>query len=133
MSHAQVTISPFEYRIVARNSAAASANKIHADEGAQTMGFRAALVPGNALYCYLESAIRGSLGPDWAERGAAEVRFTAPAYDGDQLTAIARPADGGAVEASLVRDENGAVAVAGRAWLRGDEEAAAPGSRLPRA
>jgi hypothetical protein len=131
MSHAQATITPFEYRIVARNSAAASANKIHADEGAQTMGFRAALVPGNALYCYLESAIRGSLGPDWAERGAAEVRFTAPAYDGDQLTATARPAGGGAVEAALVRDENGQVAVSGRAWLRGGEEPPPPVSDFP--
>jgi hypothetical protein len=62
-----------EYRIVARNSAATSVNVIHADDGARAMGFRAALVPGNALYCYLESAARGGLGPDWAERGAAEL------------------------------------------------------------
>ena len=133
MSDVQATASPFEHRIVARNSAAASANKIHADEGARTMGFRAALVPGNALYCYLESAIRGCLGPDWAERGAAEVRFTAPAYDGDQLTAAARPADGGAVEVTLVRDENGQVAASARAWLRGVAEPPPPVSDYPRA
>jgi hypothetical protein len=133
MSDVPVTVSPFEHRIVARNSAAASANKIHADEGARTLGFRAALVPGNALYCYLESAIRGRLGPDWAGRGAAEVQFTAPAYDGDQLTAAARPADGGAVEAMLVRDENGQVAAVARAWLRGAEEPPPPGSDYPHA
>jgi hypothetical protein len=131
MSHAQTAISPFEYRIVARNSAASSANNIHADTGAQAMGFRAALVPGNALYCYLESAARGSLGPEWAERGAAEVRFSAPAYDGDQLTATARPAGAGAVAAALVRDENGQVAVSGRAWLRGAEEPPPPVSDFP--
>jgi acyl-coenzyme A thioesterase PaaI-like protein len=133
MSDVQVTVSPFEHRVVARNSGAASANKIHADEGARTMGFRAALVPGNALYCYLESAIRGSLGPDWTERGAAEVRFTAPAYDGDQLTAAARPADGGAVEVTLVRDENGQVAASARAWLRGAEEPPPPVTDYPHA
>lgn len=131
MPDVQVTASPFEHRIVARNSAAASANKIHADEGARTMGFRAALVPGNALYCYLESAIRGLLGPEWTERGAAEVRFTAPAYDGDQLTAAARPADGGAAEVTLVRDENGQVAASARAWLRGAEEPPPPVSDYP--
>ncbi len=91
MPHAPTAVTPFEYRIVARNSAASSANVIHADDGAKAMGFKAALVPGNALYCYLESAVRGSLGPDWAGRGAAEVRFTAPVYAGDQLTATARP------------------------------------------
>jgi hypothetical protein len=124
MSDTKTAAGPAEYRITARNSAAASANKIHADSGAQAMGFRAALVPGNALYCYLEQAIRASLGPDWTECGAAEVRFTAPAYDGDQLTATARPsgAGGGSVDLALVRDENGQAAVSGRAWLRGDEE-----------
>ena len=33
MSQTEVTASPFEYRVVARNSAASSANVIHADEG----------------------------------------------------------------------------------------------------
>lgn len=122
MSHVQTAVSPFEYRIVARNSAASSTNVIHADDGAKAMGFQAALVPGNALYCYLESAIRGSLGPDWTRHGAAEVRFTAPVYDGDQLAARARPAGDGSVDVSLVREESGQVAVSGRAWLRGDEE-----------
>jgi hypothetical protein len=121
-----------EYRITARNSAAASANKIHADEGAQAMGFRGALVPGNALYCYVEQAVRSSLGPDWTRRGAAEVRFTAPAYDGDQLTAVARPEGAGSVAVTLSRDENGQVAVTGRAWLRGDEEPPPAVSGFPR-
>jgi hypothetical protein len=133
MPHPPTAVTPFDYRVVARNSAASSANVIHADDGAKAMGFRAALVPGNALYCYLESAIRGSLGPDWTERGAAEVRFTAPAYEGDELTATATPADGGAVDVTLVRDETGQVAVSGRAWLRGDEEPPPPVSAFPRA
>jgi hypothetical protein len=133
MSDIQVTVTPFEHRIVARNSAAASANKIHADEGARIMGFRAALVPGNALYCYLESAIRGSLGPDWTERGAADVRFTAPAHDGDRLTASAGPAGDGAVEAALVRDGDGQEVASARAWLRGAEEPPPPVSGYPHA
>jgi hypothetical protein len=131
MSSAQVSVSPFEYRIVARNSAASSANNIHADEGAKTMGFKAALVPGNALYCYLESAIRGSLGPDWAERGAAEVRFSAPAHEGDELTATATPAGDGTVEVALTRAENDQVSASGRAWLRGDEEPPPAASAYP--
>ena len=114
---------PFERKIVARNNAAQSANVIHADEGARAMGFQAALVPGTALYAYLESAIRGSLGPGWAERGAAEVRFTAPAHDGDQMTAAAAPSgDGTAVEAVVTRDETGQVAATARAWLLGPGE-----------
>jgi hypothetical protein len=134
MSDTQTAAGPAEYRITARNSAATSANKIHGDSGAQAMGFRAALVPGNALYCYLEQAVRASLGPDWTERGAAEVRFTAPACDGDQLTATARPSGDGAgsVDLALVRDENGQVAVAGRAWLRGDEEQPPAVAAFPR-
>ena len=117
------TYRPFERKIVARNNAVQSANVIHADEGARAMGFQAALVPGTALYSYLESAIRGSLGPGWAERGAAEVRFTAPAHDGDQLTAAAGPSgDGTAVEAAVTRDETGQVAATARAWLLGPGE-----------
>jgi hypothetical protein len=133
MSNAQVSVSPFEYQIVARNSAASSANNIHADEGAKTMGFKAALVPGNALYCYVESAIRGSLGPDWTERGAAEVRFTAPAHDGDELTATATPAGDGTVGVALIRAENSQASVSGRAWLRGDEEPPPAASAYPHA
>jgi hypothetical protein len=132
VSDTQTAVSPFEYHVVARNSAASSANNIHADDGARAMGFQAALVPGNALYCYLESAVRGSLGPDWTSRGAAEVRFTAPAYEGDRLTATARPAEGGAVDITLVRDETGDVAASGRAWLRDDKEPPPPLSRFPR-
>jgi len=131
MSDTEVAARPAEHRIVARNSAAKSTNVIHADEGAQTMGFRAALVPGNALYCYVESAIRDRLGSDWTERGAAYVRFTAPAYEGDQLTATAGPLRDGVTEVALVREENGQVAVSGTAWLRGDEEPAPPLSAFP--
>ena len=133
MSDTEVAARPVEHRVVARNSAAASPNVIHADEGAQTMGFRAALVPGNALYCYVESAIRGRLGAAWTERGAAHVRFTAPAYDGDELTATAGPLRDGVTEVELSRAENGQVAVAGTAWLRGGEEPAPPASAFPAA
>ena len=96
MTATGVSARPFERKIIARNNAASSANVIHADEGARAMGFAAALVPGTALYCYLESVIRGSLGTGWAERGAVEVRFTAPAHDGDRLTAAAVPSGAGA-------------------------------------
>jgi hypothetical protein len=123
MTHTEVTARPFETRIIARNSAAESRNNIHADDGAQAMGFKAALVPGNALYCYLETAIRGSLGPDWTERGAADVRFIAPVHDGDQLRATATPRPGGGVEVALIREENGQVAESGTAWLRSGDEA----------
>jgi hypothetical protein len=131
MPDTEVAARPAEHRVVARNSAAASPNVIHADEGAQNMGFRAALVPGNALYCFAESAIRGRLGQAWTERGAAHVRFTAPAYDGDQLTATAGPLRDGVAQVELIREENGQVAVSGTAWLRGEEEPAPLASDFP--
>src|ERR1700722_18320939 len=74
-----------ECTLRARNSAPSSANKIHDDEAARAMGFRAALVPGNAVYSYATEAVRAALGPQWADRGGVELRFVRPVHEGDEL------------------------------------------------
>ena len=84
-----------ELQLVARNSAATSDNHIHADAGAQAMGFKAALVPGNAVYRYIETAVADVLGPAFAESGGAEVKFRRPAHDGDRLRVTVESANSG--------------------------------------
>jgi hypothetical protein len=78
-------VSSFDYRVAARNPAAASENRIHADDVARRYGFRAALVPGVTVYAYACHAIVQALGPAWVEAGAAGIRFASPCYDGDHL------------------------------------------------
>ena len=122
-----------ERKIAARNASASSANKIHSDEGARALGYRGALVTGNALYCYLSGAILGAYGPGWLGHGGAFVRFRAPVYDGDELTAAARPdaARADAVALALVRDADTTLAAHGVAWLLPDGEQAPPADRYP--
>jgi acyl dehydratase len=73
------------YHIVARNSASASENRIHADEVARRYGFRGGLVPGATVYGYLAHALVEALGPGWVAHGITRARFVAPCYDGDEL------------------------------------------------
>lgn len=74
-----------DYRVVARNPAAASENRIHADDVARRYGFRGGLVPGVTVYAYACHAVVEALGPAWVESGAASIRFASPCYDGDEL------------------------------------------------
>src|SRR5579875_3671026 len=85
-----------EYRVVARNPARTSENRIHDDEVAKRHGFRGGLVPGVTVYAYACAAIVDSLGPEFGERGSARLRFVAPVYDGD--TAVARVGSTGHVD-----------------------------------
>jgi hypothetical protein len=65
-------------RVVARNSATESENRIHCDEVAAQYGFRGGLVPGVTVYGYLMRAL--------AERPrSARVRLLKPVFDGDEL------------------------------------------------
>jgi acyl dehydratase len=74
-----------EYRVVARNPATASENRIHADDVAQRFGFQGGLVPGVTVYGYTCHALVQALGRGWVERGVAHLRFVSPCYDGDEL------------------------------------------------
>lgn len=75
------------YRVIARNPATASENRIHGDDEARRHGFRGGLVPGVTVYAYAVHAIVDALGPAWVERGGAGLRFRSPCYDGDEVAA----------------------------------------------
>jgi acyl dehydratase len=76
------------YHVVARNSAHASENRIHADHVARRYGFRGGLVPGATVYGYVSHALLETLGPAWVAHGATRARFVAPCYDGDDLLVV---------------------------------------------
>jgi acyl dehydratase len=72
-------------RVRAFNTAADSENRIHDDAVASTYGFRGGLVPGVTVYGYLAAGAIEHFGPDWLKRGAMDVRFYQPIYDGDDV------------------------------------------------
>jgi acyl dehydratase len=81
----------FEHRVVARNPSSDSENRIHADEVARKYGFKGGLVPGVTVYAYACAPILEALGEEWLEKGSATMRFSAPCYDGETLTARVEP------------------------------------------
>lgn len=70
---------------VARNTSAASDNKIHDDAVARQYGFRGGLVPGATSYAYLASYLVRTLGPAWAAYGSAAVSLVRPVYEGERV------------------------------------------------
>jgi acyl dehydratase len=76
-----------EHWVVARNPSTDSENRIHADEVARKYGFKGGLVPGVTIYAYACAPILEALGEEWLEKGFATMRFSAPCYDGELLTA----------------------------------------------
>jgi hypothetical protein len=75
---------------MARNPAAASENRIHADEVARRYGFQGGLVPGVTVYGYASHALLETLGSDWLAHGVTRARFIAPCYDGEELVVSVR-------------------------------------------
>jgi len=75
-----------EYRVKARNTAAASENKIHDDAVARRHGFPGGLVPGVTVYAYLTHPLVSALGTAWLERGTATVRLVKPILDGEEVS-----------------------------------------------
>jgi hypothetical protein len=78
-----------EYRVVARNTATASANKIHDDAVARRYGFAGGLVPGVDVYAYMTHVPAAAWGVDWLERGWMRARFLAPVYEGEEVVVAA--------------------------------------------
>src|ERR1700735_4894866 len=76
-------MAPFQVRAV--NTASESENRIHDDQVASEYGFAGGLVPGVTIYGYMASAVIEHLGLEWLERGAMDVRFFQPFYDGEQV------------------------------------------------
>jgi acyl dehydratase len=83
--------------IRAVNTAADSENKIHDDRIAAAYGFRGGLVPGVTVYGYLASAVIEHFGHSWLDRGAMDVRFHQPIYEGDEVIVTSHVADDGRV------------------------------------
>ncbi|HUR78644.1 MAG TPA: hypothetical protein VMZ22_11890 [Acidimicrobiales bacterium] len=79
------------YTVNAFNTATESANKIHDDNVAKSLGFRGGLVPGVDVYAYLCHVPAEAWGRDWLERGAMTARFASPVYDGDDVTVTGTP------------------------------------------
>jgi hypothetical protein len=100
------------YSVAAFNTATASANKIHDDAVAASLGFRGGLVPGVDVYAYLCHPPAERWGLDWLQRGAMRARFHAPVYDGDTVH-VSSPG-GGRLE---LHDDEGGLCAEGSAVL----------------
>jgi hypothetical protein len=100
------------YSVVAFNTATASANKIHDDEVAASLGFRGGLVPGVDVYAYLCHPPAARWGRPWVERGRLRARFHSPVYDGQEAH-VSSP-DGERLE---VHDGEGGLCAEGAAGL----------------
>lgn len=103
-------------KLIARNYAEASNNKIHSDEIARQHGFSGGLVPGIADYAYLAELVTDVLGTEWLEHGMLSCKFVRPVYDGDEVTAVAAETSTGA-DLEL-KDSAGVVCAIGNASLR---------------
>jgi hypothetical protein len=52
---------------------------------------RGTYIAGVAIYGYACAPILEALGEDWLEKGSATMRFSAPCYDGELVTATVEP------------------------------------------
>src|ERR1700691_80684 len=73
------------YRVIARNTAPDSENRIHDDHTAAAYGFRAGLVPGVTVYGYLSVPVVDRYGLGWLAQGGMRVRFLQPVYEGEEV------------------------------------------------
>jgi hypothetical protein len=109
-----------EYRVVARNTATTSSNKIHDDAVARRYGFAGGLVPGVDVYAYMTHPPAEAWGIDWLGRGSMRARFHAPVYEGEAVVVVP-----GAIEETPagrrmpleLRGPDGAVRASGEAQL----------------
>jgi acyl dehydratase len=108
-----------EYRVVARNTATASANKIHDDAVARRYGFAGGLVPGVDVYAYMTHVPAAAWGADWLERGSMKARFLAPVYEGEEVVVVGEigPSPNARRLALELRGPDGAVRASGEAQL----------------
>jgi acyl dehydratase len=88
-------------RIRAVNTAADSENKIHDDQVAAQFGFRGGLVPGVTVYGYLAAAVLEHFGDAWLRKGAIDVRFHQPVYDGEEIEVTTEPESSSRVRVAI--------------------------------
>jgi len=79
-------------RVLAKPPAEAAENKIHDDQVARQLGFKAGLVPGVVVYGWMTHPVVESLGLPWLERGNFSVRFAKPICYGEEVTVSAHVA-----------------------------------------
>lgn len=116
------------YRLVAHNTATASANKIHDDEVARRYGFGGGLVPGVDVYAYMTHPPAEAWGLDWLAHGSMRARFLVPVYEGDDISVVWAEADGPAMSVE-VRNGAGDLCATGSADMGDGPE---PGAVRPR-
>ena len=113
------------YRVRARNTATASENRIHDDATAARYGFRGGLVPGITVYGYMTVPVVAVYGRAWLERGAMQIKFIQPVYEGDEVI-VRSVADTSSTDALSITAERGDGTVCAVATARLNERSAAP-------
>jgi hypothetical protein len=109
-----------EYRVVARNTATTSSNKIHDDAVARRYGFAGGLVPGVDVYAYMTHPPASAWGIDWLTRGTMRARFGLPVYEGEEVVVLAaeiKAAAAGPRLALELRGPDGTIRATGEAAL----------------
>lgn len=112
-----------EHRVMARNGAAQSENKIHDDTVARQYGFAGGLVPGVTVWAYMVAPVFEALGPDWVRHGRLFGRFLKPVYEGEEAvvhTTVASVENGVTTLDIEVRNPAGELCGVGQAQLGHD-------------
>jgi len=91
-------------------------NVIHANQGAQEYGYRAALVGGVIVYGWTVPAILQAAGHEWLENGWIDVSFRRPTYPGDEMTALATERAGGVFDL-VMTNQDGETCLSGELGL----------------
>ncbi len=83
-------------RLIAINGDPESENRVHADDVARQLGFRAGLVPGVDVFEYMVKAVLEDADPGWLSEGDGygELKLFKPYYDGDEVTISIAPETG---------------------------------------
>ncbi|MDQ3107924.1 MAG: hypothetical protein M3Q68_09005 [Actinomycetota bacterium] len=113
------------YEVVAYNTATASANKIHDDAVAKSLGFSGGLVPGVDVFAYLTHLPAENWGRAWLDSGAITGRFDWPVYDGDTVEVIGEPLDDGTALDLTLFDSRGVGCAVGVALAQAPDPAPA--------
>lgn len=87
-------------------------NIIHATQGAQAYGYKAALVGGVTVYGWCAPAILQAMGTEWLERGWIDVSFRRPTYPGDEMTARVNERDDGLCDFEM-KNQDGETCLSG--------------------
>ncbi len=91
MSEQQSTPEPFAPYVFQTRNTREGENKAHSKEGAQSMGFKGAIVGGAIVYGQMIQPLVQRYGETWLERHWFSLRFKAPAYDDDYVTTHITP------------------------------------------